>query len=306
MKFFKKVGSAIHSRAFAYTSFVLSVCAAVFLSSATWTYGWIADLYPLGDKFVPTLLGIICACAAVNLIYLLICAFAGDKRDSLKGIKAINVIHTIFALLGIVTFIYTFVLVFGLDSGISADAFSKGLNAISDKLLYLSLAAGFGLAPVFCSSGKKALAALVSGVLICAIIISMTMITNIADNSSQKNSFVQAQFTSSNAANGAQIVFETLKKDEKADAANMLDDSGKCWTAQYPDGSPAEGVEDTTGSCAEIKLAAESTINTALIEEIGNQIRCSISEFRLLLTANGKPCTKAKRYRICACAALTQ
>lgn len=39
MKFFKKVGSAIHSRAFAYTSFVLSVCAAVFLSSATWTYG---------------------------------------------------------------------------------------------------------------------------------------------------------------------------------------------------------------------------------------------------------------------------
>ena len=71
MKFFKKVGSAIHSRAFTYTSFVLSVCAAVFLSSATWTYGWIADLYPLGDKFVPTLLGIICACAAVNLIYLL-------------------------------------------------------------------------------------------------------------------------------------------------------------------------------------------------------------------------------------------
>lgn len=83
IKFFKKVGSAINSRAFAYTGFVLSVCAAVFLSSATWTYGWIADLYPSGDKFVPTLLGVICACAAVNLIYLLICAFAGDKKDSL-------------------------------------------------------------------------------------------------------------------------------------------------------------------------------------------------------------------------------
>lgn len=83
IKFFKEVGSAINSRAFAYTSFVLSVCAAVFLSSATWTYGWIADIYPLGDKIVPTLLGVICACAAVNLIYLLICAFAGDKKDSL-------------------------------------------------------------------------------------------------------------------------------------------------------------------------------------------------------------------------------
>ena len=76
--------------------------------------------------------------------------------------------------------------------------------------------------------------------LICAVIISMTMITNISDNSSQKNSFVQTQFTSSNAASGAQIVFETLKKDKKADAANMLDDSNKCWTAQCPDGSPAE------------------------------------------------------------------
>lgn len=285
---------------------MLSVCAAVFLSSATWTYGWIADLYPLGDKFVPTLLGVICACAAVNLIYLLICAFAGDKKDSLKGIKAINVIHTIFALLGIVTFIYTFVLVFGLDSGISADAFYKGLNAISDKLLYLALAAGFGLAPVFCSNGKKALTALVSGVLICAVIISMTMITNISDNSSQKNSFVQAQFTSSNAASGAQIVFETLKKDEKADAANILDDSNKCWTAQCPDGSPAEGVDNTTSSYAEIKLAAESTINTALIEEIGNQVQY----FRIQAFVDGEWKTvyqseKIQDMRLCSFDAVT-
>ncbi len=273
MKFFKQLGSAIHSRAFAYMSFVLSVCAALFLSSATWTYGWIADLYPLGDKFVPTLFGIICACAAVNLIYLLICAFAGDKKDSLRGIKAVNVIHAVFALLGVAAFIYTFVLIFGLDNGISAAAFSKGLNATSDKLICLALAAGFGLAPVFCDSGKKALAALVSGVLICAVIISMTMIANIADNSSQKSSFVQPQFTSSDAASGAQIVFETLKKDEKADAVNLLDDSDNCWTAQCPNGSPAEGVNNTTNSYAEIKLAAESTINTALIEEIGNQVQ---------------------------------
>ena len=66
MKLFKKVGNTINSRVFTYISFVLSVCAAVFLSSATWTYGWIADLYPSGDKFVPTLLGVICACAALT------------------------------------------------------------------------------------------------------------------------------------------------------------------------------------------------------------------------------------------------
>ena len=44
IKFFKKVGNTINSRAFTYISFVLSVCAAVFLRSATWTYGWIAEL----------------------------------------------------------------------------------------------------------------------------------------------------------------------------------------------------------------------------------------------------------------------
>ena len=100
MKFFKKVGNTINSRAFTYISFVLSVCAAVFLRSATWTYGWIAELYPLGEKFVPTLFGIICACIAVNIIYLLISAFSGDKKDSLSGIKTVNAIHAIFAVLG--------------------------------------------------------------------------------------------------------------------------------------------------------------------------------------------------------------
>lgn len=44
MKLFKKVGNTINSRTFTYISFVLSVCAAVFLRSATWTYGWIAEL----------------------------------------------------------------------------------------------------------------------------------------------------------------------------------------------------------------------------------------------------------------------
>ena len=48
-----------------------------------------------------------------------------------------------------------------------------------------------------------------------------------------------------------------------------------------------------------------SAINTALIEDIGNQVQY----FRiqaLSLTANEKTCIRAKRYRICACAALTQ
>lgn len=38
--------------------------------------------YPLGDKFVPAMLGVISACIAVTFIYLLIAAIAGDKLKS--------------------------------------------------------------------------------------------------------------------------------------------------------------------------------------------------------------------------------
>lgn len=306
MKFFKKVGNTINSRVFTYISFVLSVCAAVFLRSATWTYGWIAELYPLGEKFVPTLFVIICACIAVNIIYLLISAFSGDKKDSLSGIKTVNVIHAIFAVLGTVAFFYTAALLFELDHGISSAAFAKGVGAISDKLIFLALAAGFGLVPVFCGSGKKALAAVISSVLICAVIISMTMFTGVREASSQKDSFVQPKFTSQNSAEGAKVVFETLKEGEEADAANILDDSNSCWTAQSPHGSPAEGVGNTISSYVEIELAQESTINTALIEEIGNQVQY----FRLQALVDGEWKTvyqseKIQDMRLCSFDAVT-
>ena len=87
MKFLKKLSNAIHARAASYVYFVLSVCAFVFLRSAVWTYGWIAELYPLGDKFVPTLLGIIALCIAVTLIYLIISAFSDDGKEKCKGME---------------------------------------------------------------------------------------------------------------------------------------------------------------------------------------------------------------------------
>ena len=107
MKFSQKLSNAIHARAASYVYFVLSVCAFVFLRSAVWTYGWIAELYPLGDKFVPTLLGIIALCIAVTLIYLIISAFSDDGKEKCKGIIFLNIIHTVFSLLGIITFLYT-------------------------------------------------------------------------------------------------------------------------------------------------------------------------------------------------------
>lgn len=82
MGFIKKISNVLHSRGCSYLFFILSVCAFVFLDSAKWAYGWIAAFYPLGDKFVPAMLGVISACIAVTFIYLLIAAIAGDKLKS--------------------------------------------------------------------------------------------------------------------------------------------------------------------------------------------------------------------------------
>lgn len=156
----KKVSNVLHSRPCSYLYFIFSVCAYIFLNGASWAYGWIAEIYPLGDNFIPVLFGIISACIAITFAYLLFTAFAEKKKKDIKGLIFINIIHTIFALLGIITFIYTFVLVFGLDSGISADKFINGLKSISSDLIYLTLALGIGLPLIFCESRKKNIAGL--------------------------------------------------------------------------------------------------------------------------------------------------
>ena len=38
--------------------------------------------------------------------------------------------------------------------------------------------------------------------------------------------------------------YESLKRGEKADAVNLLSESGNCWTAQDPDRTPEEGYPD--------------------------------------------------------------
>lgn len=158
MKFSQKLSNAIHARAASYVYFVLSVCAFVFLRSAVWTYGWIAELYPLGDKFVPTLLGIIALCIAVTLIYLIISAFSDNGKEKCKGIIFLNIIHTVFSLLGIITFLYTSVLLFSMDSGITSAGFAKGFDALAPNLVYIALSFGLGLMFVFCSNTKKSVA----------------------------------------------------------------------------------------------------------------------------------------------------
>lgn len=123
----------------------------------------------------------------------------------------------------------------------------------------------------FCDSRKKTVQALISGVVVCAIILSVSYLPNIAETDSGNETLPQIALQSENAAEGATIVFESLKKGEKADAENLLTDDNQCWTAQAPNHAPADGCEDANNSYVELQLSQPSEINTAIIEESGNQ-----------------------------------
>ncbi len=306
MKIIKRVSNALHSRAGAYIFFLLSVFAFVNLKSATWAYEWIAALYPLGTKFVPTLLGVIAAAAVIDLIYLFFTALTGEKKSQIKGIKVFNIFHTIFALISTITFIYTAILVFGIDAGFVASRILNGFEAIIPNLVFPALAGGTGLMLVFCGDGKKAVQALVSGAVISAVIIGCMGMPSVQIGSADSESLPKLTMKSSNSAEGAKIVFESLKRDEKADAVNMLCDDNKCWTAQAPARMPADGCADANNSYAEIQLKEKTEINTAIIEEVGNEAQF----FRLQAFVNDEWITvyqseKIQAMRICSFDAVT-
>lgn len=306
MKIIKRISNALHSRAGSYIFFLLSVFAFVNLKSATWAYEWIAALYPLGTKFVPTLLVIIAVTALADLIYLFVSALTGEKKSQIKGIKVFNIIHTVFAVISIVTFIYTAVLVFGIDAGFVASRILNGFEAIIPNLVFPALAGGMGLMLVFCGNGKKAVQALVSGAVISAVIIGCIGMPSIQIGSADSENLPKLTMKSSNSAEGAKIVFESLKRDEKADAVNMLSDNSKCWTAQAPARMPADGCADANNSYVEIQLKEKTEINTAIIEEVGNEAQF----FRLQALVDDEWITvyqseKIQSMRICSFDAVT-
>lgn len=239
---------------------IFSAFAFIAINSATWTYGWIAQSYPLGDNFISTFLAVIAVIAALDFIYLLYFAFAGQRK------KAILIIHALLSVLSVIVFIYSLVLLFGLDSGITAAKIISGLSAISSKLIYLALISVIGVALMLCKDKKQGAKALISSVLVCAVIFTMFCFSTASSGQNQAETYPQMTFTSNNLLDGATIAAESLNSKEKADAQNLLDDSKKCWTAEQPDTSST-----VNNSFAEIKLKGEATFNTAVIEEVGNE-----------------------------------
>lgn len=269
MKAIKKLAGAINSRAGSFIFFALSAAAFTFFSSSNWAYGWIAELYPLGEGFITLMLCLTGVCAGLSLVMLLIHAFAESKIHS-KGVKVYGIIHIISAILGIITFVYTFILLFGIDQGFTAAGFAKGFNSLLPNIGYLGAALAAALVFTVVQTPKKAAKAVVACVVIAALMISPTALSDIGSKTSGED-LPQITLQSEDLMDGAKIVYESLKKGEKADAKNLLADNNACWTAQYPDRTPADAQSDINNSYVEIELAGEQTFNTAIIEEVGNQ-----------------------------------
>lgn len=122
------------------------------------------------------------------------------------------------------------------------------------------------------------------------IIVSIAVITIIAlslgltscNRGIQPEDYIRPTLQSANLIDGASITHESLAVKEKADAINMLNSDKKAWTPQDMMSNPVKGQASITGAVAEIKLKSVSTFNTALIEEIGNEVQY----FRLLAWVN--------------------
>jgi hypothetical protein len=80
-----------HSRLGSFIFFALATLAFFMLRSAKWAYDWIAELYPLRDKFIPTLFVLISISAIVTFIFLL------DSKK-LKDSRAMRTLHAVFSM----------------------------------------------------------------------------------------------------------------------------------------------------------------------------------------------------------------
>jgi hypothetical protein len=138
-----------------------------------------------------------------------------------------------------------------------------------------------------------------------ALAIILTVFSACGKKTTPKD-FVQPQFSSPNLAAGALIVSETLKKNEKPDAANLIADDNSVWTPRDVARKPINVDSDFCNSAAEIQLAGEYTFNTAVLEEQGNEVQY----FRLQAFVDGKWQTiyqseKIQSLRLCSFDAVT-
>lgn len=285
----------------AYVSFIFSALAFAFLSSATWAYEWIAELYPLGENFIPTLIVICGITMVIALLQLLFDTF--KDHDNENGFfRVFNVVCVISEILSLGLFVYAFSLVFSLDHGFSLVNFRNGFEAFADKLPVILISALLLIVVFFASGDRKALK------IISVVVIAVSMFcvpsfltTKYMKTFEVEESMPEIKFKSENLIEGSTITYETLKKGEKADAENILKDDLSCWTPQDTDRKPSDGQPDANSCYIEIQLPETRTFNTAVIRETGNEVQY----FRILAETDGEwksiyESEKIQAFRVCS------
>ncbi|MCL2023601.1 MAG: glycoside hydrolase family 18 protein [Oscillospiraceae bacterium] len=262
----KKLTKSFHSPTGSYIFCALAALACAFWDSAK-HFDYLSDLYPRG--FVPILTAVIFACNAVCFAYLLATSLGEKAREK----TLLRELHTLFCIVIGVTVIYSAVVVFGLDNGIDMEGIRTGLYLVSPKLPYLGVALALPLPFLLIEEKKRKFGGALAVLLIAAVAITPSLLLNRTTTSWNGDKLPQMTFQSPNLMEGATLTFESLVRGEKPDAANILEEGGKAWTAQSPNRQPAENQEDVNNAAAEFQLARVSTFNTAVIEEIGDDVQ---------------------------------
>ena len=175
MKFLKRIARSFCTRAGTFIFFSLAATAFFCLLSAKWAYGWISELYPLGEKFVPMLFVLIGVCCAVTF-----CAMFLVKL--LKQNRALRAVYTVFAVLTGALFVYTLVLLFGFDKGIDPGALKQGVSTLAPNLPFIGIAVGLPFAFLIFPKLKKPVRIVTAILVSAAIVVPLLAIYAFAPN----------------------------------------------------------------------------------------------------------------------------
>jgi len=252
----------LFSRGVVHGVFALLALALVQLHSAQWAYWFIAELYPLGAAFVPTVFSVIITLMVLTLGLLITCAMLG--RERVFGLRAVKPVFCVAGALAIALVLYTTVLLFGFDSGIRVQDIAFGMQSLVPNL---ALLAGLMIVPlvfVLLEKPKRMTQALVCAVVITAMLAVPGQFAAMVHAEMPAEQLPPVFMRGENVLAGASVIFET----EEGSAANLLTDDNSVWQAYSPWG---RGYR--LSAVAEIQLVQVSTFNVAMIEEIGNEVQ---------------------------------
>ena len=239
-----KLTHRIASRAGAYIFFALAACTFAFFHSSKWFYPWIAELYPLGEAFIPLLFFAIGFCAAVTLGFYLL-------PEKIKT-KAFRVVFMAACALTVILFIYTVVLLFGLDKGFAAEHIRNGLRHLLPNLPLLGVAAGLPF--LVKNAVEKKIQALIMAIIVAAMALAPGLIS-IKSEAPRWN--------------GGHLIPASLQ-------GLVLEATIELETLERKPGMNNYAIE--------IELEQMSTFNMAVIEEVGNEAQY----FRLQAMVDGE------------------